>query len=375
MQHISETPTATEPAITISTLNILLVDDIPENLLTLESILESEHRNLIKAFSGQEALKISMEEEIDLILLDIQMPEMDGVEAAQLLRANPRTRHIPIVFVSAIAKSERPPLDGFEIGTIDFIPKPLDIEETRKRVAVFEIGCRYRKQTVQLSQKIKTINQHFEKFIYIVSHDLNAPVRAIENLVEWMDEELKEKLTGDNAENFSLLKNRIQRLNSMLNGLLDYGRAGQSAEQKETVNIQQIIEECIDKIPGAGKFNFAIQENLPTIFAEKAKCSRIFFEIISNAITHHTKPEGKISIACAEQNSFFEFTITDDGPGIKPQHAQVVFDLFHTLQSKDKKETTGVGLAIAKKIVEDTAGTIRIQPNTKGTSVVFTIPK
>ena len=113
------TSIAKKNAVAIEPLKILLVDDIPENLLTLESILEDDSRILIKAFSGNEALKLLMEEPIDLILLDIQMPEMDGVEVAQLLRVNPKTKHIPIIFVSAIAKSERPSLDGFETGTFE----------------------------------------------------------------------------------------------------------------------------------------------------------------------------------------------------------------------------------------------------------------
>lgn len=375
MAHLAEKTATSESVAAISTLNVLLVDDIPENLLTLESILESEHRNLIKAFSGQEALKISMEEEIDLILLDIQMPEMDGVEAAQLLRANPRTRHIPIVFVSAIAKSERPPLDGFEHGTIDFIPKPLDIEETRKRVAIFETGCRHRKEVQRLSQKIKNLNQHFDKFIHIISHDLNAPVQAIQNLVEWINDDIKDKLTGDSVENFTLLKNRVQRLTGMLNGLLEYAKAGQTGGQKENISCNQIVEDCIAKIPEAKNFEITIQQNMPTLFIEKTKLDRIFTEIFLNSITHHSKASGKISISCNEKNSEYEFIVADDGPGIKPQHTQVVFDLFHTLQSKDKKETTGAGLAIAKKIIESNGGTIRILPNTKGTSVAFSIPK
>ena len=145
-------------------LKILLVDDIPANLLTLEGILEDESRILIKAFSGNEALKLLMEEPIDLILLDIQMPDMDGVEVAQLLRANPKTKHIPIIFVSAIAKSERPTLEEFEIGSFDFVPKPLDIEETQKIVSIFEFGCRYKLKYREQEEKLKKLNEHLDKF-------------------------------------------------------------------------------------------------------------------------------------------------------------------------------------------------------------------
>ena len=182
-------------------LKILLVDDIPANLLTLEGILEDENRILIKSFSGNEALKLLMEEPIDLILLDIQMPDMDGIEVAQLLRANPKTRHIPIIFVSAIAKSERPSFSEFEPGSFDFIPKPLDIEETQKIVSIFELGCRYRLTIKEQEEKIKRLNDHLDKFLYILSHDLNAPLRAIENLVQWLEEDMSQNISDESKEN------------------------------------------------------------------------------------------------------------------------------------------------------------------------------
>lgn len=119
-------------------INILIVDDRPENLLTLESVIEKPGRNIIKASGGNEALRLAIKEDIGLIMLDIQMPDIDGVEVAMLLRSNKKTKHIPIIFVSAVSKSERPLMHQFEEGTIDCLYKPLDMEDTKLKVALFE---------------------------------------------------------------------------------------------------------------------------------------------------------------------------------------------------------------------------------------------
>lgn len=360
-------------AVAIEPLKILLVDDIPENLLTLESILEDENRILIKAFSGNEALKLLMEDPIDLILLDIQMPEMDGIEVAQLLRVNPKTKHIPIIFVSAIAKSERPSFEGFERGTFEFIPKPLDIDETNKIVSMFEQVCRYRQQAVNHQKTIQKLQEHLDKFVYILSHDLNAPVRAIENLISWMEEDLKGNINPEAQENMSLLKNRIARLQMLLNGLLDYGRAGRNAAPKEKFDLREVIDQTLEEMPEKNGFTIQLPSDLPILTTEKAKIKAVFGELFKNAFTHHTKKEGTIELNFKPNGRTFEFTITDDGPGIKPQQTQMVFDVFQTLQSKDNVQTAGIGLSIVKKIVEDRGCKVWISPTyTNGTKVHFT---
>lgn len=360
---------------TVSPVKILLVDDIPENLLTLENIIEDENRLLIKAFSGNEALKITMEESIDMILLDIQMPEMDGVEVAQLLRNNSKTKHIPIIFVSAIAKSERPPLDGFQLGTVDFIPKPLDIDETRKKVALYELLCRERHATKHYIKQTEKLAEQLEKFIYITSHDLNAPVRAIDNLADWLKEDLGDTVNESISENLSLLKNRVKRLDTLLNGLLDYSRTAKLNEENRMIIAENIIKESFDVIMEGKDFNLSVNNGMVEFVANRKKILRVFTEVFKNAIIHHPDKKGNINVDCISSNDSLEFIITDDGSGIKPQHAQVIFDLFHTLQSKDVVSTAGVGLTVAKKLIEESGGKIWINPSLKkGTAVHFTLP-
>lgn len=354
-------------------LKVLLVDDIPANLLTLESILEDDSRILIKAFSGNEALKLLMDEPIDLILLDIQMPDMDGIEVAQLLRANPKTKHIPIIFVSAIAKSERPSFAEFEPGSYDFIPKPLDIEETQKMVAIFEAGCRYKSLIREQENKIKKLTEHFDKFLYILSHDLNAPLRAIENLVQWLEEDLKANASEESVENINLLRNRVGKMKMLLEGLLKYARATGKNSLPEMVNPKLLAEEVFKRNNANGDVALQLESDVETIETDRQALTMVLNELIKNAIQYNTNPCPEVAIKVIKHQDRTEFSVSDNGQGIKPQQQKMIFEVFQTLPSANNEPSAGVGLAIVKKIIEDRNGMVWIsQTHKNGLDIHFT---
>jgi two-component system, sensor histidine kinase and response regulator len=359
----------------LNTYCILLVDDRLENLLTLENIIEKEERNIIKVSSGNEALKTALAEKIDLILLDVQMPDMDGYEVADLLRMNPKTKNIPIIFVSALSKNERCPIDKFEEGTIDFLFKPLDIHETKSKISLFEkiyLAAREKKNCLD---KFEQMTKEMDHFVYVVSHDVKAPLRAIENLATWIEDDLAGAAIKNVHENILLLKNRVNRMQNLLDGITEYSRAGRINERKEQINVNKLIQYVIETLVPPPGFKFEAQENLPVLFAEKTKLIKIFTHLINNAIIHHHKQEGLISISSMEENNSIRFTVQDDGPGIKPQFFDKVFEIFHTLVPKDKHETSGVGLSIVKKILELQGEKIWFEPVSSGASVNFTWKK
>ncbi len=356
-------------------MNILIVDDRPENLLTLESIIEKEGRNIIKASGGNEALRLAIRENIGLILLDIQMPDIDGVEVAGLLRSNNKTRHIPIVFVSAVSKSERPSLNQFEDGTIDCLNKPLDLEETKMKVSFYERLFHISVQKRETELFADKISKQLEQFVYIVSHDLKAPLRAIENLTNWISDDLGGSMDPNTSENLILLRSRVNRMNALLDGILDYSRCGRLSEEVVQVDLNQLIHGIFESLEAPSEFKL-IAEALPVLKTERTRIYKIFYSLIKNSIEHHNKSDqGIIKISSQNTESGFLFTIHDNGPGIKPQYFEQVFDLFCTLKSKDEKETTGVGLAIAKKLVDDISGKIWIESNEgEGTTVKLHFP-
>lgn len=350
-------------------MNILLVDDRPENLLTLESILEREDRCILKASGGNEALRMAIKENIGLILLDIQMPDIDGVEVARLLRSNNRTRHIPIIFVSAVSKSERPCLEGFEEGTIDCLSKPLNLEETKSKVQLFEKIYRLQQQNAALEKNCQQINQHLDHFVYIVSHDLKAPLRAIDNLATWINDDLAGNGNSNVTENLVLMRNRVTRMSSLLEGLLEYSRSGRIADEPASLDLKQMVHGIFETLEPPTGFQLKVTE-LPEVVGSQEKFYKIFFHLISNAIVHHHQPEqGLIQIDAQVSSDNIIFSIEDNGPGIPLQFHQKVFDLFATLKSKDEVETTGVGLAVVKKIVNDSSQKVWIEDGSNGGTI------
>lgn len=357
----------------LNTFKILLVDDRLENLITLEHIIEKENRTIIKADSGNEALKIVLGNQIDLILLDVQMPDMDGYEVAQLLRLNPKTKNIPIIFVSAVSKDEKVRLDSFEEATVDFLFKPLDIAETKSKIILYETIFNFNEEKKKYYLKIEQMSKEMDHFIYVVSHDVKAPLRAIENLASWIEEDLAGTDNKNVLENLSLMRNRVVRMQNLLDGVTEYSRASRINESKEHINTNQLVQNIIDALITTKDFKFNVQKNMPLLFTEKTKLLKVFSHLINNSIRHHNGDACIISISAVEENDLIRFTIADNGPGIQSQYHEKVFEIFHTLQSKDQFETAGVGLSIVKRIVESHGNKIWIDsPVDCGTTVHFT---
>ena len=210
---------------------------------------------------------------------------------------------------------------------------------------------------VAVNQLLETRNQELDEFAYIVSHDLKAPLRAIDNLSQWIEEDLEDKLDADTRQNMSLLRSRVQRMNNFIDGLLEYSRAGENRE-KTTVDVGLMLREILDAIAPPPNFKIEIGENMPVLSTEALPLQQVFSNLISNAIKHHPRNDGKITISAIEQGKYYQFAIADDGTGIALEYQSKIFAIFQTLTSKDRKENTGIGLSIVKKIVEDRGGKI-----------------
>jgi light-regulated signal transduction histidine kinase (bacteriophytochrome) len=300
---------------------------------------------------------------------------MDGYEVADLLRMNPKTKNVPIIFVSAVSRNEKGPVNKYEEGTVDFLFKPLDIHETKSKIALFEKIFTANSEKKKCKETFELAVKEMDQFVYIVSHDVKAPLRAIENLATWIEDDLAGTASQSVTENISLLKSRVMRLQNLLESITEYSRVGRMNESKEPVNINKLIQYVIDTLMPPAGFRFEVQENQPVLFAEKTKLLKVFTHLINNAIIHHHRQEGMISIQSHEEYNIVQFSIKDDGPGIKPQYFDKVFEIFHTLVPKDKHETSGVGLSIVKKIIESQGEKVWFDTVDSGTSVNFTWPK
>ncbi|MGB3510766.1 MAG: PAS domain S-box protein [Microcoleaceae cyanobacterium] len=220
-------------------------------------------------------------------------------------------------------------------------------------------------------------NQELDQFAYVTSHDLKAPLRAIANLSEWLEEDLNDLLDEDTKHQMDLLRGRVHRMEDLINGLLQYSRVGRIKVKREEIDVGKLLDEVSEFIDKPSEFNVSVVGEMPTLIAaEKLPLEQVFTNLITNSIKHHNRPDGTVKISVEDKGKFYEFVVADDGPGIAPEYHQKVFVIFQTLEARDKTENTGIGLSIVKKIIDTQGGIIILESQVgQGTTFKFTWPK
>lgn len=341
---------------------ILLVDDREENLLALEEMLQAEGRKFIKATSGNEALKMVLRNEhIGLIMLDVQMPGMDGFEVARLLKSNPKTSNISIIFVTAINKEEQYVLKGFEEGAVDYLQKPLDINVTKAKVNVFEQLYFYQRGLRNAMGQLEKINKQLEQFVFVVAHDLKSPLSGIVTMLSVLEVEPTIIENRHTKQYIDLLSSAALHLSDMISSILDYSRKSMAQQSVEEVDVHQLVEQIAFLLFPPSHIHIGIDGHLPTLRTRKLKLQQVFQNLISNAVKYNDREEGSIRIGVKDKGDFYEFYVSDNGPGISEEDQYNMFTLFRTGSNVSTKESsTGVGLNIMKVIVEEQGGNIRV---------------
>jgi PAS domain S-box-containing protein len=219
-------------------------------------------------------------------------------------------------------------------------------------------------------------NQELDQFTYIVSHDLKAPLRAVSNLSQWIEEDLNGQLSEEISQQMQLLRSRVHRMNDLINGLLQYSRIGRTEHSYASIDVGSLLSDVSDSIDPPVGFEIEIASEMPVIKkGETVLLRQVFANLISNAINHHHRSKGKITIKAVPKGDFYEFAVQDDGPGIAAAFHDKIFVIFQTLQSRDVFESTGIGLSIVKKIVESQGGTIWVESRVgAGATFRFTWP-
>jgi len=218
-------------------------------------------------------------------------------------------------------------------------------------------------------------NRELDQFAYVVSHDLKAPLRGISNIISWVEEDHTEQITPEINRNLNLIKGRITRLENMINGLLDYARIGKTKRNYEHVDIADVLNELKDLIVPSGT-TVIIENQLPVMRVVKIHIEQVFSNLLSNAVKYNTNANPVIKVRYQEAGDYHQFAISDNGPGIERKYFEKIFEIFQTLQERDAFESTGIGLAIVKKIIEDNKGSITVESTPgQGTKFIFTWPK
>jgi PAS domain S-box-containing protein len=226
------------------------------------------------------------------------------------------------------------------------------------------------------SEELARSNADLEQFAYVASHDLRAPLRAIGNLSEWIEEDLSGELPDKVREHITTLRGRVTRMENLIDDLLKYSRAGHESGEICRVDSAEMIRDVASLLAPPDGFVIEAVPPMPVFDAAKAPLEQVFRNLIGNAVKHHDRPSGKIVVSARDLGEWFEFSVGDDGPGIPEQAHETVFKMFHKLESRDRVEGTGMGLALVKRIVECHGGEVHIASSPdRGSTFRFTWPK
>ncbi|MFZ4877680.1 hybrid sensor histidine kinase/response regulator [Janthinobacterium sp. Mn2066] len=374
-----------------SSTKLLIVDDLPENLRALNALIREHDRSIYQASSGEEALALLLEHDFALAILDVQMPEMDGFELAQLMRGTEKTRHIPIVFVTAAGKEMNFSFQGYESGAVDFLHKPLDINAVQSKVNVFVALYQQRMETRRqvlaleesrrqqeaLLQELRTTQAELQRslrmrdeFMSMVAHELRTPLNTLfletqmrtlnlerDNLSAFAPDKLQKMVERDGRQIRSMVR--------LIDDMLDVSRisSGKLSIRREAVDLSALVRRLADDLsPYAASTGSTLQvhtlEHI-TGYWDAFRVEQIVVNLISNALRYgEGKPVG-ISLAATQNSAVIE--VRDQGIGISGKDQERIFDAFERVVQHDRSGGLGLGLFITKQLVDAHGGAITLQ--------------
>ncbi|PSB00966.1 response regulator [Merismopedia glauca] len=385
-------PTKSEPQV-----NVLLVDDHPQNLVALEVVLQSLGQNLVKAQSGAAALKYLLHHDVAVILLDVQMPGIDGFETARLIRQRERSQHTPIIFLTAFAEGDDLRAQGYTLGAVDYLYKPIDPTILTSKVSVFidlfKKNLEVQQQAAQLiaknteivcaqaaRQQAEEANRLKDEFLALISHELRTPLNSI---LGWsrllLDRQFDAARTRRALET---IERNAQTQAQLIEDILDISRLmlGKVELQIHKIDLTSFIDTTVDSIrpqAEAKSIHLSVQldSTISTIEADPVRLRQIIWNLLANAIKF-TPVGGKVSLQVSPSaNDCLKLEISDTGIGIDPQFLPHIFDRFQQADSSSTRAHggLGLGLAIVRQLVELHNGKIQVCSNGCNQGTTFTV--
>jgi light-regulated signal transduction histidine kinase (bacteriophytochrome) len=228
----------------------------------------------------------------------------------------------------------------------------------------------------RLTESLSRINRELDQFAYVASHDLKAPLRGIASLATWIEEDLGPKLGSESRQHLTLLRSRVHRMEALIDGLLQYSRAGRVRNRIEIVPVADLLNEVVEMLNPPAEASIEIGPGMPTIETERVPLQQVFLNLIGNALKHSGRTDTHVRVQVKDEGDFYEFAIQDNGPGIPRSFHSKIWDIFQTLQPRDKVEGAGIGLALVKKNVESRGGKVWLESEEPGGAIFsFLWPK
>ncbi len=366
-------------------VSFLLVDDLEENLLSLEALLRRDGLNLLMARSGDQALELLLQHDVALALIDVQMPGLNGFELAELMRGNERTRRVPIIFVTAGSTSEQRRFDGYEAGAVDFIQKPIEPSILRHKADVFfELHRRHqqieaqRDQLHQQAEALREADRRKDEFLATLAHELRNPLAPIRNGLDILRKNPDAEKALDIRE---MMDRQLVHLVRLIDDLLDVSRVSQGKielqrDKHRITDMVRLATEANRAAIEASGHSLQIEENDEDMWVEgdQVRLSQVLANLLNNA-SKYTPSGGQIRISVRNEGSGVSIAISDTGVGIAPEKQANVFQLF--AQVDDHRDISkgglGIGLALVKQLVELHGGNVSVSSAGLNQGSVFTV--
>lgn len=359
---------------------ILVVDDRKENLVATRKVLKNLDLDVMEADSGNMALTLMLHHSFACVLLDVQMPEMDGFEVATLMREHENMKDMPIIFVTAISKEEKYVDQAAELGAVDYIFKPINANILKSKVQVYADLHKKQQELNIMNKTLSRNNDELERFAYICSHDLQEPARMMGTFSQLLEKEYHHLLDDKGKSYLEFVHKNSEHMQNMIGDILTFSRVGRDSIKREAVDaeatLMQLREEFQQQL--SDKQAVIDADTLPTVQTSATLLYVVLQNLIGNGLKFQPKQDHTpaITIKAQEEDEQWVFSVKDNGIGIHPDYQDKVFTMFQRIHNKDLYPGTGIGLSTCQKFVELYGGSIWYESELNhGTTFFFTIPK
>lgn len=359
------------------TVKILVVDDIEQNIVALEALVARPDLELLRAYSGAEALELLLENDVALALVDVQMPGMDGFELAEFMRGSPRTRHVPIIFLTATDRNTHRTFRGYDAGAVDFLYKPFDPHILRSKIEVF---VQLQHQKLQLAEQLDAMTQLLrtnEMFVAVLGHDLRNPLSAVVNTAEVLLQISSEPRTLAAAQR---IRNSSGRMSRMVDQLLDIARmrSGRLELSPEPIELSTLCAHIIDEFEQPDQTKRVLLQCLGDTSGtwDADRLSQVLSNLVGNALQHGL-PDCPVAVV-VDGAAADEVAVSISNAGSIPAQVQAnIFQPFNFTQfRRDGGMGLGLGLYIAKELVRSHRGDMGVHCSAENQTVFrLTLPR